>query len=53
MTRTEWGVESPWGRHPAEGREAADRITSNMRSAGHEARVIWRAVSDWQEADDE
>lgn len=53
MTHTEWGVEDPWGNHPVNDRAAAERMAANLRHAGHDARVVWRAVSDWQEVEDE
>jgi hypothetical protein len=53
MTRTEWGVESPWGTTAVDDRDTAERIRANMRTAGHQARIVWRAVSDWQEPDDD
>lgn len=46
---TEWGVVSPWGTQPAASFAAATRTAANMTKAGHDARVIWRAVSDWQD----
>lgn len=51
---TEWGVawELPGDRGTSWGltREGAGKMTYNMRSAGHQARVVWRGVTDAQEA---
>ena len=44
---TEWGVISPWGTHPASDREAATTTARNMRTAGHDARIVWRGVTNW------
>lgn len=50
--QTEWGVKDPWGTHAVERLDVAITIASNMRAAGHDARVVWRGVTDWQDADD-
>lgn len=46
---TEWGVNSPWGFHPTADQAAARRTVHNMREAGHEATVVWRGITAWQE----
>lgn len=53
MFRTEWGFDSPWGQSSAADLATAERIVGNMRNAGHKASVIWRSVSDWQDAEEE
>lgn len=45
--KTEWGVQSPWGCTPAESREVAEGVASNMREGGHDASIIWRGVTEW------
>lgn len=48
---TEWGVDSSWGTDGIRGSETAHgtalEIASNIRSAGHEAHVVWRGVTGW------
>lgn len=53
MSRTEWGVHSPWGDKAVDSYDQAHNIVNNMNAAGHEAYIIWRAVSEWMEHDDE
>lgn len=53
MTNTEWGYECPWGFYATSDRKVAEGVVANMQSAGLDARVVWRAVSDWQEVEDE
>lgn len=53
MTETEWGVHSPWGDDAVKDYDTAHTMVNNMNAAGHEAWIIWRAVSDWQVTDDD
>lgn len=51
--KTEWGVDSPFGGPGAVSDLAsAETMVKNMRKAGHEAKVVWRGVTDWQDKDD-
>lgn len=50
---TEWGYRCPWGSYPAEDRETAATIVKNMRTAGHDAALLWRGNTDWQVEDDD
>lgn len=47
---TEWGVHSPWGKNPAISQRSAQTMVKNMKFSGYKASVVWRGVTDWQEA---
>jgi len=44
---TEWGVKSPWGCERVASYEMAVTIAANMRTAGHEASIVWRGITPW------
>ena len=52
---TEWGVA--WSLPESHGtdalrdRQTAERMVKNMKSAGHEARIVWRGITPWHEAE--
>ena len=54
---TEWGVA--WslpeanGTDAAKSRAIAQRAVSNLKEAGHEARVVWRGITPWHNAIDD
>jgi len=51
---TEWGVAwslpESHGTSSADSRAQAEKIVRNMKTAGHQARVVWRSISAWQES---
>ena len=47
IVTTEWGTRTPWGDSATKDRETAEGIVKNMKSAGHDAEVIWRGVTAW------
>lgn len=52
VVKTEWGVRDKLGVHAAESDSAARTIVGNMRKEfDPEASVVWRGVTEWQEAD--
>lgn len=52
LVKTEWGVRDKLGVRAAESDSAARTIVGNMRKEfDPEASVVWRGVTEWQEAD--
>lgn len=52
VVKTEWGVRDKLGVRAAESDSAARTIVGNMRKEfDPEASVVWRGVTEWQEAD--
>lgn len=47
IVSTEWGVRSKWGDSDVGSKEDAQKIVKNMKSAGHDAEVVWRGVTPW------
>lgn len=47
IVSTQWGVRSPWGDDAAKDKDTAQTIVKNMKSAGHDAEVVWRGVTPW------